>query len=386
MGASQSLGKTKKAGCNAPRPLRSRQSSRILDVTTLPICASSPPDLRPAGALTAKAVCAARLLPALGMLERRLLRLAKLGAFIMPKARVRVKGRKDPAVLLRSMAALLHFEAGAEDRPAAPVRQVMGAASHKADDGGPEGRYDAMRAHAAEPALTRGRCRIGPQFFPRAGCEQITPPGRSAELFAGQHAELAVTAGRQGYAAEKLAAVAAFRLRGTGRCGIMGTSKSRHLAAFLCPHRRQAGGFFIGHITPPEFVLPCGPAESDQAPLCRRESCAPDVKRGRQGCACSGHCTECWGRCPDSGRLRRSASSGKRQRIPLCSSYVVLLSAQRKVAPCKSVGFGTSLHVFPEKKIPETLKNISVERVKNPGNLDRQGFRSVKKVSVVEWE
>ena len=164
----------------------------------------------------------------------------------MPKARARVKGRKDPAVLLRSMAALLHLEAGAEDRPAATVRQVMGTASHMADDGGPEGWHDAMPTDTAEPALTGGRCRIGPGLFPLAGREQITPPGGGTELFAGQLTDQAVTAGRQGHAAEKLAAVAAFRLRGTGRCGMMRTSKIPHLAAFFTfPHRRQASGAFL---------------------------------------------------------------------------------------------------------------------------------------------
>ena len=100
----------------------------------------------------------------------------------MPKARARVKGHKDPAVLLRSMVALLHLEAGAEDRPAATVRQVMGTASHKADDGGPEGRHDAMPTDTAEPALTGGRCRIGPGLFPLAGREQVTPAGGGTEL------------------------------------------------------------------------------------------------------------------------------------------------------------------------------------------------------------
>ena len=252
MEASQSLGKTKKAGYNAPRPLRSRQSSRILDVTTLPICASSPPGIRPAGALTAKAVCAARLLPALGMLERRLLRLAKFGNSTMPKARARVKGRKDPAVLLRSMAALLHLEAGAEDRPAATVRQVMGTASHMADDGGPEGRHDAMPTDTAEPALTGGRCRIGPSLFPLAGSEQVTPPGGAVELFTGQLAQQAVTAGRQGHAAEKLAIGAAFGLCGAGRCGkIRGSKKTPCRLSDLPPPPPSIGGFFITHWHPP---------------------------------------------------------------------------------------------------------------------------------------
>ena len=170
----------------------------------------------------------------------------------MPKARARVKGSKGPAVLLRSMAALLHREAGAEDRPAATVRQVMGTASHKADDGGPEGRHDAMPTDTAEPALTGGRCRIGPDLIPLAGREQVTPPGGGTELFAGHHAELAIMAGGQGHNTGKLAAGAAFGLRGAGRCGMMRTSKIPHLAAFFtCPHRRQAGGFFITHWQPP---------------------------------------------------------------------------------------------------------------------------------------
>ena len=173
---------------------------------------------------------------------------------------------------------------------------------------------------------------------------------------------------RQGDFPIKGAVGAGVALRFAGGYGRMRAEKPVAFRFVPPPPPPSIGGFFVGHVTPPEPVLPCGPAESDQAPPCRRESCVPDVKRGRQGCACSDHCTECWGRCPDSGRLRRSASSGKRQRIPLCSSYVVLLSAQRKVTPCKSVGFGTSLHVFPGKKIPETLKNISVESVKNPGN------------------
>ena len=49
--------------------------------------------------------------------------------------------------------------------------------------------------------------RQGPQFFPLAGREQVTPPGGGTELFAGHHAELAIMAGGQGHNTEKLAAV-----------------------------------------------------------------------------------------------------------------------------------------------------------------------------------
>ena len=145
----------------------------------------------------------------------------------------------------------LHLEAGAEDRPAAPIRQVMRTASHKADDGGPEGRHDTMPTDTAEPALLRFRRRVCPGLFPATGSEQVTPPGGGAEFFAGHHAEQAIMAGRQGHAAEKLAIGAAFGLCGAGRCGKI-RGRKKLLAAFLiCPHRRQAGGFFITHWQPP---------------------------------------------------------------------------------------------------------------------------------------
>lgn len=170
----------------------------------------------------------------------------------MPKARARVKGSKGPAVLLRSMAALLHREAGAEDRPAATVRQVMGTASHKADDGGPEGRHDAMPTDTAEPALTGGRCRIGPDLIPLAGREQVTPPGGGTELFAGHHAELAIMTGSQGHNAEKLAIGAAFALCGAGRCGkTRGSKKTPCRLSDLPPPPPSIGGFFITHWHPP---------------------------------------------------------------------------------------------------------------------------------------
>ena len=174
------------------------------------------------------------------------------GSSVCPRQRARVKGRKDPAVLLRSMAALLHLEAGAEDRPAATVRQVMGTASHKADDGGPEGRHDAMPTDTAEPALTGGRCRIGPDLIPLAGREQVTPPGGGTELFAGHHAELAIMAGSQGHNAEKLAIGAAFALCGAGRCGkIRGSKKTPCRLSDLPPPPPSIGGFFITHWHPP---------------------------------------------------------------------------------------------------------------------------------------
>ena len=173
-----------------------------------------------------------------GARQRRRLRLALLGASTMPKTRACVKARRRSAVLLRSMAALLHLEAGAEDRPAAPVRQIMGTASHKADDGGPEGRHDTMPTDTAEPALLRFRRRVCPGLIPATGSEQVTPQ--------------AIMAGRQGHAAEKLAIGAAFGLCGVDRCGKIRGSKKLLTAFLICPHRRQASGaFLLGHATPP---------------------------------------------------------------------------------------------------------------------------------------
>lgn len=103
-----------------------------------------------------------------------------------------------------------------------------------------------------QPLRQGGRVRIGPQFFPLAGREQVTPPGGGAELFTGHHAQQAIMAGRQGHTAEKLAIGAAFGLRGVGRCGKIRGSKKLLAAFLICPHRRQASGaFLLGHATPP---------------------------------------------------------------------------------------------------------------------------------------
>ena len=154
-----------------------------------------------------------------GMRKASVTPLTVWGSSVCPRQRARVKGRRRSAVLLRSMAALLHLEAGAEDRPAAPVRQIMGAASHKADDGGPEGRHDAMRTDTAEPALTGAGAGSAHSSFHVPGANSSHPPaavrsfsplskqsrrsrpeGRATARKNWQRSQLSACAGRDGVA------------------------------------------------------------------------------------------------------------------------------------------------------------------------------------------